>query len=59
MLIDEFQGELEGLVLAEAEFETNDIMLGFQSPKFTGQEVTRDIRFTGGYLIRHGLPNGI
>lgn len=59
MLVDEFQGDLEGLVLAEAEFETNDIMSDFQMPKFAGREVTRDVRFTGGYLIKHGLPDDI
>lgn len=54
--VDEFQGELSGLILAEAEFETPEQLAAFPSPDFTCREVTDDLRFTGGYLVKHGMP---
>lgn len=54
--VDEFQGELTGLVLAEAEFETPEQLAAFPNPDFAIREVTGDLRFTGGYLVKHGIP---
>jgi CYTH domain-containing protein len=54
--VDEFQGELAGLILAEAEFETADLLATFPTPDFAAREVTDDPRFTGAYLVRNGLP---
>jgi hypothetical protein len=55
-LIDEFQDELAGLVMAEAEFKTPDLLAAFPMPDFAFREVTDDPRFTGGYLSTNGLP---
>ena len=54
--VDEFQGELAGLILAEAEFQTPDHMTAFPMPAIAVREVTDDVRFTGGHLARNGLP---
>ena len=56
MLVDMFQGELDGLVMAEAEFKTPDLLATFPAPDFVVREVTNDPRFTGGSLARNGLP---
>ncbi len=56
MLIDEFTGELDGLIIAEAEFETPDLLVAFPMPDFAMREVTHDQRFTGGYLVKNGPP---
>ena len=56
MSVDVFEGPLEGLILAEAEFETDAAMAGFTAPDFCVREVTHDPRYTGGALIRDGLP---
>jgi CYTH domain-containing protein len=49
--IDVFEGELDGLILAEAEFisagEASDLIL----PSFILHEITNDPRFTGGSLV--------
>lgn len=54
--VDEFQGELEGLVIAEAEFDTPERLAGFDMPEFAVREITDDLRFTGACLARNGLP---
>jgi CYTH domain-containing protein len=56
MAVDEFQGPLAGLILAEAEFATPEELAAFPMPGFAVREVTSDPRFTGGHLARHGLP---
>ncbi len=56
--VDEFQGELAGLVLAEAEFETLELLARFPMPDFAVREVTDDPRYTGASLAKNGLPNG-
>ncbi|GLQ88257.1 CYTH domain-containing protein [Dyella flagellata] len=57
--IDEFQGELSGLVMAEAEFESAEQLSTFQAPPFAVLEVTGDLRFTGGALASQGLPHDL
>jgi hypothetical protein len=54
--VDRFEGPLEGLILAEAEFETHEALAAFPMPDFAVREVTDDPRYTGGVLIRDGLP---
>jgi hypothetical protein len=54
--VDRFEGPLEGLVLAEAEFETAESLAAFPHPDFAIREVTNDPRYAGGVLVRHGLP---
>ena len=50
--VDEFEGPLAGLILAEAEFETDDDEAAFQPPMEPVAEVTADERFTGGRLVQ-------
>ena len=50
--IDVFEGELEGLVLAEAEFDSAAQADALTPPAFNLQEVSADTRFTGGQLVR-------
>jgi CYTH domain-containing protein len=56
MAVDEFQADLDGLILAEAEFETDDLLAAFPLPNFAVRDVTDDPRFTGIYLAENGLP---
>ena len=55
--IDRFHGPLEGLLLAEAEFEDAEALKAFPDPDFAIREVTDDPRYGGGWLVRHGLPD--
>jgi CYTH domain-containing protein len=48
--IDVFEGELEGLFLAEAEFDSEEAAGCLRIPSFAKHEVTGDERFTGGRL---------
>jgi CYTH domain-containing protein len=50
--IDVFEDALTGLVLAEAEFNSAEEASVFSIPSFVVREVTEDIRFTGGELVR-------
>jgi CYTH domain-containing protein len=56
MSVDEFQGGLAGLVLAEAEFQTSDELAAFPMPKFATREVTHELAYTGGALVKNGIP---
>lgn len=56
MVVDEFLGELAGLVLAEAEFQSAKLLAAFAGPDFAIREVTDDPRFTGGCLANSGIP---
>jgi len=49
--IDVFEGTLEGLVLAEAEFDSPAAAAALTLPPFITREVTEDDRFTGGQLV--------
>lgn len=49
--IDVFEGELNGLVLAEAEFASAEEAMRLTLPPFAVHEVTEDFRFTGGSLV--------
>jgi len=55
--IDVFEGALQGLLLAEAEFDSDEEANALIVPDFILQEVTHDIRFTGGQLISASRPN--
>ncbi len=50
--IDVFEGALEGLVLAEAEFDSAAAADALAIPPFLSREVSDDDRFTGGRLAR-------
>jgi len=49
--VDVFDGHLRGLVLAEAEFATDEDARSFVPPPACVAEVTDDARFTGGRLV--------
>ena len=57
--VDEFGGELTGLRMVEAEFDTDARMAEFAMPDFAIREVTDDPRFSGGHLVANGLPEGL
>jgi CYTH domain-containing protein len=57
--VDEFQGELAGLIMVEADFSSADALEAFPMPDFAFLEVTADRRFGGDYLVRNGLPKDI
>jgi CYTH domain-containing protein len=48
--IDVFEGPLQGLILAEAEFDSAGEAAALVIPSFVAHEVTNDFRFTGGNL---------
>ncbi len=50
--IDIFGPPLHGLVLADAEFSTDAAARAFRPPPVAIAEVTDDVRFTGGRLVR-------
>jgi CYTH domain-containing protein len=50
--IDIFDPPLDGLILAEAEFTTDEAAHAFSPPAQAVAEVTDDVRFTGGTLVR-------
>jgi hypothetical protein len=54
--VDVFGGHLQGLVLAEAEFTTDEEAQRFVPPADCVAEVTDDIRFTGGRLVGNRPP---
>ncbi|HEY9218201.1 MAG TPA: hypothetical protein VIO94_09135 [Phenylobacterium sp.] len=54
--VDVFEGELDGLIMAEAEFETMEALQAYPPPPFAVREVTEDHRFSGGQLVTAGLP---
>jgi CYTH domain-containing protein len=50
--IDVFEDRLEGLILAEVEFESASEADALVLPSFIVREVSADPRFTGGRLVR-------
>jgi CYTH domain-containing protein len=52
--LDVFEGQLDGLMLCEAEAPTRDEALALAFPDWTAREVTADPFFTGGALCRIG-----
>ena len=55
--VDEFHGALEGLILAEAEFQSDETLAAFSTPPFATREVTDDLDYTGGRLAYFGRPS--
>lgn len=49
--IDRFDGPLQGLILAEAEFDSEAEAAALSLPPFLFREVSNDERFTGGRLV--------
>lgn len=53
--IDQFEGENQGLVIAEIELESEDSE--YFSPGWLGEEVTGDIRYYNSYLSKNPYKN--
>jgi len=60
--VDVFEGLLDGLILAEAEFNSAAEAEALAIPDFVSHEVSGDPRFTGGFLVsasRHDLETSL
>lgn len=54
--LDLFEGNLQGLVLAEVEFESEEKTDNLPLPSWFGEELSRDFRYTNSHLAFHGIP---
>ena len=54
--VDQFEGPLEGLVLAEAELPDAAALQAYPMPDFAVREVTGDPRYRGSALALNGAP---
>ncbi len=54
--LDVFGGDLDGLVIAEVEFTSNDAMAAFSPPPWFGRDVTDEGGYTNAALALHGRP---
>lgn len=54
--VDVFQGDLEGLVVAEVEFSSEAESAAFEPPTWFGRELTGDERYATASLAQTGLP---
>jgi CYTH domain-containing protein len=50
--VEVFEGLLQGLIMAEAEFDSATAANALAVPSFVAGEVSTDERFTGGQLVR-------
>lgn len=55
--LDVFDGDLDGLVVAEVEFDSISASDDFEPPVWFGRDVTDDGRYTNASLALHGLPD--
>ncbi|HSD23803.1 MAG TPA: CYTH domain-containing protein [Solirubrobacterales bacterium] len=54
--LDVYEGDLEGLLVAEIEFPSEDEASTFQPPDWIGEEVTGDERYLNETLATRGSP---
>jgi adenylate cyclase len=54
--VDVYEGDLEGLVVAEIEFASEGQARGFDPPDWLGEEVTGDRRYLNETLAAEGAP---
>ena len=54
--LDVFAGDLDGLVMAEVEFDSTEASDTFEPPAWFGRDVTDDGRYTNASLALSGLP---
>ncbi|HEX5608553.1 MAG TPA: CYTH domain-containing protein [Solirubrobacterales bacterium] len=54
--VDRYQGALSGLVIAEAEFGSEDESAAFEPPPWLGREVTACLEYRNQSLAVNGLP---
>ncbi len=55
--VDEFTGDLDGLIMLEADLRDRHKLHAFTPPPWAGPEVTRDETFTGGQLAGRQLSD--
>jgi adenylate cyclase len=55
--VDVYRGDLEGLVVAEVEFPSEEDAKAFDPPDWMGEEVTGDHRYLNETLATAGLPS--
>jgi len=55
--LDIYSGGLEGLAVAEVEFESEEESVSFEPPSWFGEEVTHDERYKNKNLALHGKPS--
>jgi len=56
--VDVYEGDLEGLVVAEIEFGSEEEAKAFEPPGWLGEEVTGDHRYMNETLATTGAPSG-
>jgi CYTH domain-containing protein len=56
--LDLYSGELDGLVTAEIEFDSEDQAEAFEPPPWIGSDVTGDGAYSNQSLAVHGRPRG-
>jgi CYTH domain-containing protein len=54
--LDQFHGELEGLLTVEVEFDTEEAAAAFDPPSWFGREVTDEKGYANKRLATEGLP---
>jgi CYTH domain-containing protein len=54
--VDVYEGDLEGLIVAEVEFDSERSARAFEAPEWLGREVTGDPAYLNERLATHGLP---
>jgi adenylate cyclase len=54
--VDVYAGDLEGLVVAEVEFPSEEAARAFEPPEWLGEEVTGDHRYLNETLATEGAP---
>ena len=55
--VDVYEGELEGLIIAEVEFDSEAAAAAFAPPRWLGEEVTGDARYANQQLALIGAPD--
>ncbi|MBA3746947.1 MAG: CYTH domain-containing protein [Solirubrobacterales bacterium] len=55
--VDEFVGALDGLIVAEIEFDDEQAARGFMPPAWFGREVTGEAAYANRSLSERGLPD--
>jgi CYTH domain-containing protein/CHAD domain-containing protein len=53
--VDVFGEQLDGLVVAEVEFDSDEALATFAAPAWFGREVSDDLRYTNASMAVHGL----
>jgi len=54
--VDKFNGFLNGLVVAEVEFDSEDETKSFIPPKWLGKDITSNKKYKNGNLSKYGIP---